>query len=147
MDEVPRQFGSRVPGQPYVLRPSAYVVLRDTAGRVALVRTPVGVFLPGGGQHPGESPEDAARREVAEECGLEIELTERLGVADQFAYSKEETAYFQKRSTFFGARRIGPTPQLERDHETAWLSDDAARRELSHESHGWAIGLERLRTP
>jgi 8-oxo-dGTP diphosphatase len=36
--------------------------------------------LPGGYQNRGEHPADAARREVREELGIEVELTELLGI-------------------------------------------------------------------
>lgn len=50
-------------------------------GAVLLLRRAPGVFLagrwelPGGGIEPGEHPEHAAIREVAEETGLRIEVT------------------------------------------------------------------------
>lgn len=50
-------------------------------GAVLLIRRASGVFLagrwelPGGGIEPGERPEQAAVREVAEETGLTIEIT------------------------------------------------------------------------
>ena len=50
-------------------------------GRVLLtVRVDLrGWELPGGGTHPGESDEAAARREVLEETGLEVEIVRRVG--------------------------------------------------------------------
>src|SRR5215471_1159886 len=102
MSRVP-VFGEKLPGQKYVDRPSAYVILRD-GPRVAIVRTPLATYLPGGGQDPGESPEAAAIREVAEECGLTAELTGTIGVADQYVYSEEEKKFFMKHCTFFTAR-------------------------------------------
>ena len=71
MTSIP-EFGLAPPGYPCELRPGAYGVLRDGSGRIAVVLTPAGVFLPGGGQEPGEPPEQALRREFAEECGLFI---------------------------------------------------------------------------
>ena len=140
------QFGTRHPGREYIFRPSAYVILPNDRDQVAIVRTPVGVFLPGGGQNPGESAEAAAVREVAEECGFEAELLEPLGVADQFAYSVEETVYFMKRSSFFRARIIGPAPMTEIDHELCWLSSEDAAAAVSHESHRWAVAEARRLT-
>ncbi len=135
---IPR-FGRRLPGREYIFRPSAYVILRDDRGHVAIVRTPVGVFLPGGGQDPGESAEDAAVREVAEECGYKAEILQCLGVADQFAYSEEASVYYMKRSTFFRARIMGPAPMSEVDHELCWLPSEDAEAAVSHESHRWAV--------
>ncbi|MBI1897436.1 MAG: NUDIX hydrolase [Acidobacteria bacterium] len=63
-------FGTPVEGCPYVLRPSAYALVRNAAGELAVARTPRGCFLPGGGVETGESPEQAIEREAKEECGL-----------------------------------------------------------------------------
>lgn len=60
------------------------VLVTDLDGRLLLVRHsygPGGWALPGGGMGRGETPEDAARREVAEEVGCAIEgmlVIERL---------------------------------------------------------------------
>lgn len=58
-------------------RRSAILVALDDRGRVLLVRQGGGFFagewlLPGGGLEPGESAEDAVRREVLEETGLTV---------------------------------------------------------------------------
>jgi 8-oxo-dGTP pyrophosphatase MutT (NUDIX family) len=62
-------FGFRSEVERWVIRPSAYGVLEDQAGRLAIVRSRDGVFLPGGGVDAGETPEEAILREALEECG------------------------------------------------------------------------------
>ena len=62
--------------------PSVSVVLRDDAGRVLLARhseTHTWGF-PGGSVEPGETPADAAVREMWEETGLFVRLTRLVGV-------------------------------------------------------------------
>ena len=144
MSDIPT-FGERLPGQEYVNRPSAYVILRE-GDRIAIVRTPLATYLPGGGQDPGESPERAALREVAEECGLRAELIDRFAVANQYVYSIEEKKFFMKGSTFFRARVIGTAVATEPDHETVWVTPEEAQSELSHESHRWAVREEHHRS-
>ena len=135
------EFGVPSPGCLYELRPGAYGVLRDGSSRVAVVLTPAGVFLPGGGQKPGEAPEPALRREFIEECGLSIQVGRRIGVADELVFSREEGRYFRKRGTFYEAlpcedRAAGG---LEPDHSLVWLPRREVVARLSHESHRWAV--------
>ena len=57
-------------------RVSADVLLRDEAGRVLLVKPTYkpGWDLPGGMAEANEAPDDAARRELKEELGLDVTL-------------------------------------------------------------------------
>ena len=69
--------------QPHGPTLAAAVVLFDTDGRVLLVHQTYGGSrwgLPGGRLEPGESPQQAAVREVAEEAGLDVALDHLIGV-------------------------------------------------------------------
>jgi 8-oxo-dGTP diphosphatase len=134
------EFGAAVPGVVYVLRPGGYVVAFGAGGEVAAVSTPHGLALPGGGQNGGESAEDAAVREAAEECGLRVVLGPRIGVADELVFAAAERTHYRKRCTFFLADVIGGPGVGEPDHELVWLSPADAVATLLHASQRWAVG-------
>ncbi|MEQ8766194.1 MAG: NUDIX domain-containing protein [Planctomycetota bacterium] len=132
------EFGERLEGQVYLARPSAYGLIMDR-GRVALVSTPQGVFLPGGGIEPGETAIEAAIREIEEECGWVARVTGELGLAIEHAYSELRRVYWTKPSTFFLAEIVAETRAIEDDHELRWATPSEAFRSLKHESHVWAV--------
>jgi 8-oxo-dGTP diphosphatase len=133
-------FGIRSEGAPWVIRPSAYGLLEDRDGRVAVVRSRDGTFLPGGGVEAGEIPEEAIRRETLEECGLIVRPAHWVTRAVQYAYSASERAHFEKRSTFMECAIEGTDhTRLQAGHELFWVDEEMATRTLTHESHGWAV--------
>ncbi|MGE0447193.1 MAG: NUDIX domain-containing protein [Vicinamibacterales bacterium] len=136
-----RRFGTPLPGFPVVVRPSAYGLVRDASGHVAVVRSIDGVFLPGGGIDEGESPEEALVREAGEECGWSVRVGEWCGRAIQFTLSGDGLVFYEKRCEFFDIviDREGAAP-IEPWHETLWVTPEEARSLLKHESHAWAIG-------
>lgn len=139
-------FGVRPQLESCVIRASAYVLVLNDDGRLAVTRTSVGVYLPGGGIEAGETPEEAVRREALEECGLLVRPGVCVARAVQFVYSEPERTHFEKRSSFIEGAIIGhgPTP-TETDHELVWLDAESAAQYLSHQSHGWAVALWKKR--
>lgn len=133
MSDIP-EFGATAPGAVYALRPGGYAVIFNAAGEVAVVSTPCGFALPGGGQEGAESPEEAAVREAREECGLRIALSSRVGVADELAFAPDEMMYYRKRCTFFLAELVEELGGGEPDHELIWLAVETAVIRLRHGS-------------
>jgi 8-oxo-dGTP diphosphatase len=135
------EFGVRLPGRVYPPRPGAYAVLWDAAGeRIAVVETREGCFLPGGGLEPGESVEDALRREIAEEMALTVEEPRELGRAVELVWAPAEGRCFRKEGVFFTARAGAPLTRVpEPDHAVFWLWPAQAIEKLSHESQKWVV--------
>ncbi|MGB9987374.1 NUDIX hydrolase [Salarchaeum japonicum] len=118
--------------------------VRDPDGRLAFVknRWSDGWVVPGGAVEPGETPSDAARREVREETGLDADIGRPLVVLDQTFTTDDES--FDAEFVVFDARADGRIPDatelgLESDEIRAarWfdevpdaLHDDVLRRYL-----------------
>lgn len=133
-------FGEVPQGVPLRDRPSAYVVLANEDGAIAVVHAPNGTFLPGGGLDADESIDAAIHREVREECGLGVTLGAwRVHAVDRVHATLEGMA-FAKRSTFVSATVAGTLgAPIEHDHRLAWLSPQDAIAVLSHGGHRWAV--------
>jgi 8-oxo-dGTP diphosphatase len=133
------EFGSATPGAEYVLRPGGYAVIFRSGGEVAVVSTPLGLALLGGGQEPAESAAAAAVREAHEECGLRITLGRCIGTADELVFAADEERHYRKRCTFFLAEIVAMSGGGEPDHELRWLPVADAVAMLLHESQRWAV--------
>ena len=131
-------FGERRPGVAYVRRPGSYALIVDEEGRAAAVRTAQGLFLLGGGAEPGETPEEALRREVLEESGHEVLAAEPLAQALEYVSAAE--GHFAKECTFFRVRlgaRVGEP--YDARHVLCWLPAAEVVRDLAHRSQAWAL--------
>ena len=134
---APLVFGERDLNITYTARPSAYAVIFDARGRVAVVRAENGTHhLPGGGSDPGESPQQTVAREAVEECARKIAIERTIGEAVQY-YAGEGVAY-EIRATLFAARFISEADGAA-EHELLWLSMEDAVARVFHACHAWAI--------
>ncbi len=88
--------------------------------------------LPKGHVDPGETPIEAATREVREEAGVDVELVGELGDV-HYVYMRDGRR-IAKRVTYFAFRYAGGDPDDHDDEveEARWMPVDEAARALSY---------------
>lgn len=128
-------------------RPDAPIVAELSAGAV-VVHEPSGEFLlihladedrwclPKGHVDPGESLQQAARREIAEETGLDpVELREEIGEIAYRFYRPREESNVLKISVYFLAYTATRSIQLEPLFDrSSWLAPEEAVRTVTYDT-------------
>ena len=121
---------------------SGGVAFREYAGQIEVVLISVGAAehwqLPKGLVDQGESPEEAAQREVREEGGVETTLLHPIDKIDYWYVSKVAgtPTRFHKFVYFFLLRYLTGDP-VQYDHEVneaRWVEIDQAKAMLTFES-------------
>lgn len=90
-------------------RPAAYVVVIDQ-DRILLTKQMGAYHLPGGGIELGETPEQAAIREVKEETGIIVAAPALIEVQSSYFSHEEdngEIAHVQALMLFYHCQRVG----------------------------------------
>lgn len=131
-------FGVPEPGRYYHDRVGAYLIAMR-AGAIALIQTPRGYFLPGGGMEPGESPEACIRRELLEETGYDVKLTRPAGAADSYEQHPVLGWFHPIQYYYLGelTRQVGVP--VEADHELVWIPVQEAEGTLVPQCQRWAV--------
>jgi 8-oxo-dGTP diphosphatase len=126
--------------------PAATVdVIIEVDGGIVLVRRrnpPLGWALPGGFVDRGESVAQAARREAKEETGLDVELTELLGV---YSDPKRDPRGLFTLSTVFIARASGTPKGGDDAAEARVVSPDAPPGDVVFDHPTIIADYQRLR--
>jgi 8-oxo-dGTP diphosphatase len=121
--------------QPWFLV-TAGAVVRDERGRVLLLRHTLrpgaGWGIPGGFLAPGEHPEEAVRREMREETGLELESVE-LAFARTLPHVRQVEIIFRCAMPSAALERRTPSFEIDR---AAWFDLGALPDGLSRDQRG-----------
>lgn len=133
-------FGKIQAGVVYQDRPGAYAFIFNDQRELAVVRTPIGAFLPGGGVEAGESDEQALARELREEMAWELLSARFLRQAVQYHWSEFYQRHFKKIGSFY---LVEARPLLggigHPDHTLYWMKPQQAARKLTQEFQRWAV--------
>ena len=133
-----RVFGERLPDAVYLDRPGAYLIAEQN-GRIAVIQTPKGSFLPGGGLENGECDEACIRREILEEVGCTALIEAFLCAAETYT-THDKLGPFHPIQYYYSGR-LGDKicePQ-EQDHELLFLPPEKALGKLFPEMQNWAV--------
>ncbi len=101
------------------------------AGRVLLIREQDEPYrgewvLPGGYPHPGEPLDRAARREVAEELDLDVEIERPLGVFEELVPGRDEVPFRRLIFAYLARPVSGSAPRASLEAiDFAWIDPRA----------------------
>ena len=101
--------------------------------------------LPKGRLESGESQEEAAVREVAEETGFACRIVEPLGTIDYWFVWRPDKVRYHKYVHYFLMRYLGPAdaPRDDEAEEVAWLPLEDALTRLTHANERDLVRLAR----
>ncbi|HJB15853.1 MAG TPA: NUDIX domain-containing protein [Candidatus Blautia excrementipullorum] len=130
-------FGHREKGQ-YYNREGAYLIT-FSGGQTAVVRTPRGYFLLGGGIQGNESDEECLRRECLEECGYTCTAHRMVAAAETYCVHERKGLFHPIQRYYYGTLNERIQCPVEEDHEFLWMDYDAIRGKMYSEMQNWAL--------
>ncbi len=139
-------FGGPDGAAPYQARSAAYGLLPDEDGRLLIVAIEEGDRLhhdlPGGGIDPGETAEEALRREFVEETGVVLDAARLVAHADHYWIKPGGGPRVFNRAAYFATSATSERGvKIEADHTPVWLDPLEAQKRMRHDAAAWAIAM------
>lgn len=130
-------FGEKAP-VPYYDRKGAYLIpVKDN--KIAVIKTPKGLFFLGGGIENGETDEACIRCECLEESGVEVTIGEKIGSAETFTNHPRLGPFHPIQTYYAGEILKQVQAPLEKDHTLLFGSFQELDGKLFAEMQNWAL--------
>ena len=130
-------FGEKAPVS-YYDRKGAYLIpVKDN--KIAVVKTPKGLFFLGGGLENGETDEACIRRECLEEAGVTVTVGEKIGSAETFTTHPRLGPFHPIQTYYAGEILKQVQAPLEKDHMLLICSFRELDGKLFAEMQNWAL--------
>ena len=122
-------------------RAGAYLICIN-GGKIAVVKTPKGFFLLGGGFEADESAEVCIARECIEEIGYTVKVGDKLCSAEHYTYHKR-IGYFHPIQHYYMGELIHMEENftIEKDHTLMWLGYDEIKGKMFSPMQNWALDM------
>ncbi len=131
-------FGEKLSDVSYNDRAGAYLISVKN-GKMAVVETPKGYFLIGGGINTDESHVDCIKREAIEEIGHIVTVKKYICSAEEYI-TREKRGYFHPIQYYYegeiGEKTVNP---IEMDHVFKWIPIEESESKLFFKSQKWAV--------
>lgn len=122
----------------FVDRVGAYLIPVHN-NKIAVVETPKGLFLLGGGIENGESDEEAIKRECLEEIGYNVYIDEALCSAEAYSYNPKVGPFHPIQRYYTGKLLDKVQEPTETDHKLLWLAKEELIGNMFADMQSWAI--------
>jgi 8-oxo-dGTP diphosphatase len=132
-------FGNKLENTEYRERIAVYGVAKNDEDEMAVIKTPGGYFLPGGGVENSETHKECLKREFIEETGYDIEIGEYIGNASLYHISKTGQYMYGDGHFYFVKLKCKITEAIEEDHKMMWMEPYECMKNLRLEHQAWAI--------
>lgn len=133
-------FGEKLEGQNYQKREGAYGIAINKQNEVAIIQMAHGDFLPGGGIEDGETEEECLKRELVEETGYDIEISQFVCKGIEYGFGPRSKKYLKLIGSFYKIKFKNDTGlKSEPDHKLVWKTLDELKDSMRLEYQLWAI--------
>lgn len=130
-------FGEKAP-VPYYDRKGVYLIpVKDN--KIAVIKTPKGLFFLGGGIENGETDEACIRRECLEEAGVKVTIGEKICSAETFTTHPRLGPFHPIQTYYAGEILKQVQAPLEKDHTLLFGSFRELDGKLFAEMQNWAL--------
>lgn len=130
-------FGQKEKGK-YYNREGAYLIA-FSENRTAVVRTPRGFFLLGGGIQGEESDAECLERECLEECGYTCTPYRLIAAAETYCVHETKGLFHPIQRYYYGSLDEKVQSPVEKDHEFLWVDYDSIKGKMYSEMQNWAL--------